>query len=370
MDFPAAEKCYSHVSVPDRNRRHSSSSSEDDITPDHSPTSSLSQQKYGFDVSADTKPLTPTVSRASRPSVSRELTQVTTSGTAMTSNPQYEVDFEDNDPKDPRNWPMWYKALTLFAISYGTLVVVLYSTSYTAAIQDMNEEFNITDEAITTLGVTTYLVGLAVGSLILAPISETYGRKPVYAIAMFFFVILVIPCALATNITTIIVVRFFGACAGAAMIANAPGTVGDIISDKYRATAFSIWSIGPMNGPVFGPLIGGFTTQYKGWRWANWVVMIAGGAALIMMLCIQETYRPRLLQQMATKKRKETGDDAWWSRYDVRVSFGELMRVNLSRPFVMAVKEPICVFWNVYIAIIYGMPSPTPHSTTSFPTQH
>lgn len=102
------------------------------------------------------------------------------------------------------------------------------------------------------------------------------------------------------------------------------------------------------------PLIGGFTTEAKGWRWANWVVMIGGGAALVMMLIIPETYKPTLLQKMAAKKRKETGEDGWWSRYDVRVGFGELMRVNLSRPFVMAVKEPICVFWNVYIAIIYG----------------
>jgi len=37
---------------------------------------------------------------------------------------------------------------------------------------------------------------------------------------------------------------------GAAMISNAPGTVSDIVTEKYRALAFSIWSIGPMNGPV------------------------------------------------------------------------------------------------------------------------
>jgi MFS family permease len=47
----------------------------------------------------------------------------------------------------------------------------------------------------------------------------------------------------------IIIVRFFGALAGSSMIANAPGTVGDIVSDEYRALAFSIWSIGPLNGP-------------------------------------------------------------------------------------------------------------------------
>jgi MFS family permease len=97
--------------------------------------------------------------------------------------------------------------------------------------------------------VTTYLLGLAVGSLILAPISETYGRKPVYAVAMIIFSLLVIPCARATSMAEIIAVRFFGALAGSSMIANAPGTVGDIVSDEYRALAFSIWSIGPLNGP-------------------------------------------------------------------------------------------------------------------------
>ena len=36
------------------------------------------------------------------------------------------------------------------------------------------------------------------------------------------------------------------------MISNAPGTVTDITNETYRALAFSIWSIGPMNGPVTG----------------------------------------------------------------------------------------------------------------------
>jgi hypothetical protein len=39
------------------------------------------------------------------------------------------------------------------------------------------------------------------------------------------------------------------------MISNSPGTVADITTETYRALAFSIWSIGPMNGPVTGPLV-------------------------------------------------------------------------------------------------------------------
>lgn len=107
-------------------------------------------------------------------------------------------------------------------------------------------------------------------------------------------------------------------------------------------------------GPVFGPIIGGFVTQYANWRWANWLICIWGGVACLIMASLKETYAPALLQQKAKKIRKQEGENKYWSRYDVRVGFVELMKVNLSRPFVMAVKEPICVFFNLYIGIIYG----------------
>jgi len=48
-------------------------------------------------------------------------------------------------------------------------------------------------------------MGIAVGSVILAPLSEMYGRRPIYIIAMGLFIIFVIPCAVADNIATILV---------------------------------------------------------------------------------------------------------------------------------------------------------------------
>lgn len=96
---------------------------------------------------------------------------------------------------------------------------------------------------------TFYLLGLAFGVLFMAPLSETYGRKPVFVISMIFFTLFTIPAAKATSITEIIVVRFLGALAGSSMIASAPGTVGELVTAEHRALAFSIWSIGPFNGP-------------------------------------------------------------------------------------------------------------------------
>ncbi len=205
----------------------------------------------------------------------------------------------------------------------------------------MQADFNIDSTPLVALGITTYLLGLAVGSVILAPLSEIYGRRPVYVYSMGLFMVLIIPCGLATSLEEVLIVRFFGAVAGSAMIANAPGTMTDIVNDEYRALAFSIWSIGPLNGPVFGPIIGGFVTQYLGWRWTNWLVMILSGLGWAFVCLLKETYAPALLQKKAKKRRKETEDERWWCRYDQKVEFWECLRINLSRPFIMTFTEPI-----------------------------
>jgi MFS family permease len=110
-----------------------------------------------------------------------------------------------------------------------------------------------------------------------------------------------------------------------------------------------------MNGPITGPLIGGFAAEYLGWRWTNWIVMILGGVAWIWTASIKETYAPVILQRMAAKKRKETGDDRYWSRYDQKMSIKKSLQVNLSRPFILTATEPILWFWDLYIAVIYGI---------------
>lgn len=275
--------------------------------------------------------------------------------TNATQDPAFEVDFEDNDPGNPKNWSWWYRSYIIFTLSYSTMTVVLYSTSYTSGIPGMMKTFDISDETVVVLGITTYMIGLAVGSVICAPLSEMCGRRPIYLVAMLAFAILIIPCALTKNLETVLVVRFFGAFAGSAMIGNAPGTVNDIIMEKYRALAFSVWSLGPMNGPVIGPLVGGFVYQYLGWRWTNWVVMISSIASFAGICLVAETYAPSILRRRAARLRMQTGDDRWFSRYDEKKALWPLLKMNLKRPFVMTVTEPICMFWDIYVGVLYAM---------------
>ena len=77
--------------------------------------------------------------------------------TNATNDPDYEVDWDDeNDPDNPRNWPIWYKAFTIFSISWSTWCIVVYSTSYTTGLTQMQHDFHISSEPVVTLGVTSY----------------------------------------------------------------------------------------------------------------------------------------------------------------------------------------------------------------------
>ncbi|KAI0123642.1 polyamine transporter 3 [Xylariales sp. AK1849] len=282
--------------------------------------------------------------------------QTTTSvGSSASRPPDYEVVFEDEDPENPRFWSRWYRGWLIFCISFTTWVVVFYSTSYTASISGLMDEFGISSAPVATLGVTTYLLGLASGSLLVAPASELWGRQRVYLACMIIFTLLVIPCCLATSLTEIIVVRYFGAVFGAVMVANSAGTVVDISTEETRALVMSLWSIAPINGPVTGPVVGGFVFQYLGWRWDNWLVLILAGVATLVMFTAKETYAPVILQRKAARLRMETNDERWWSRYDSKISMIELLKLSLMRPFVLSFTEPILWFFNLWISLIYGI---------------
>lgn len=184
-------------------RRRSSSADSDPLEPLELALSSPDQEHAAREDASRS-------SSRSRP-VSRARTG-TSVGSAASRLPDFEIQFgtDEDSPKNPKDWPRWQRAWVIFCLSFSTWVIVLYSTNYTASIPGLMVEYGIENESIVTLGVTTYLLGLAVGSLVFAPLSELYGRRPVFLVAMALFTLLVIPAALATSLAEILVVRFFG----------------------------------------------------------------------------------------------------------------------------------------------------------------
>ena len=73
--------------------------------------------------------------------------------------------------------------------------------------------------------------------MFLSPLSEFYGRRPIYIISFGFFLIWLIPCAVAKNVGTELVSRFIDGFAGSAFLSVAGGTVGDSRSRFWSSFA-------------------------------------------------------------------------------------------------------------------------------------
>lgn len=331
------------------------------VTPPSPQSRAAAAAGDGFSTySNDTDPLSPLELAYSRADQDAEYQEevartrtgatATTAGSAWSRPPDFEVTFDTDGggPSHPRDWTMRYRIWVIFCVSYSSWVIILYSTSYTAIIPGLMADFRERDETVVTLGVTTYLLGLAAGSLVVAPMSELFGRRPVYLVCMLVSTVLIVPCALARSLAGIVVVRFFGALFGAVMICNGAGTIADISTEDDRALYMSLWSIAPLNGPVTGPLIGGFVYEYLGWRWDNWLVLILTAVAVLAMATVRETYAPVILKQKAARRRRAEDDERYWCQYDSKRSTAQLMKVNLSRPFVLSFTEPILWFFNIW----------------------
>ena len=135
-------------------------------------------------------------------------------------NKQFEVRFDgDSDPMNPRSFSKFRKWTIVIVVSAGSTCVTCASSMYTLTYAQITTEFHIS-QVVATLGLSLFVMGLGLGPMILGPLSEFYGRRPIYIISFAFFMIWLIPCAVAKNIGTELVSRFIDGCAGSAFLST------------------------------------------------------------------------------------------------------------------------------------------------------
>jgi MFS family permease len=99
--------------------------------------------------------------------------------------------------------------------------------------------------------------GFVFGPIVFGPASEVFGRRvPLFA-GYFAFLVFQIPVAVAQNLETIMLGRFFGGFAASAPLAVVGGALADIWGPIDRAYAICAFAAGAFVGPVAGPIMGG-----------------------------------------------------------------------------------------------------------------
>jgi MFS family permease len=130
----------------------------------------------------------------------------------------------------------------------------LSSSVFAPGILQVMDEFNSSNDALASFIVSVYVIGYAFGPLLIAPMSEIYGRSPLYFVCTTLFAIFSVACALAPTVSALIIFRLFAGLAGSCPLTAAAGTIADIIPYERRGRVMAVWGVGPLLGPIVGPI--------------------------------------------------------------------------------------------------------------------
>lgn len=165
-----------------------------------------------------------------------------------------EIKFADDDEEEnPRAWSERRKLTNVFVISLMAILSPLASSMFTPGISQIAEDLHA-DEASIIATTTGYVIMLGIGPLILAPLSETFGRRPVYITCFSIFTLMQIPTALSPNAGFLIFIRAVSGFFGSVGIANGGGTISDMFASSRRAGVFGWYLLGVLLGPTLGML--------------------------------------------------------------------------------------------------------------------
>lgn len=126
---------------------------------------------------------------------------------------------------------------------------------------------------------------------------------------IFGFSIFQVAVAVAKDIQTVLIARFFGGVFASCPVTLVGAVFADLFAQETRGTAVAMFSMAVFSGPLFGPIAGGFILQNQdlGWRWTEYITALMGFLALgLCLLFLEETYPPVILIEKAAHLRRIT----------------------------------------------------------------
>ncbi|MEZ5531096.1 MAG: DHA2 family efflux MFS transporter permease subunit [Steroidobacteraceae bacterium] len=128
---------------------------------------------------------------------------------------------------------------------------------------------------------TSYIVASAICIPLTGFLAARFGRKRVFTVSVIGFTIASMLCGAAQSLTEIVAARLLQGAFGAALVPLSQAVLLDTWPRERHASAMAWWGVGVMLGPVIGPTLGGFLTEYYSWRWVFYINVPIGVLAWI-----------------------------------------------------------------------------------------
>ncbi|CAG8681860.1 4078_t:CDS:2 [Cetraspora pellucida] len=256
-------------------------------------------------------------------------------------------DIEDSNKLDnSKNLSIWRKRLILLIVSIAAMISPMADTILYPALVQICSDFQAPEIFVNILA-SVFIFFMGFGQIGWAAFSDTFEtRRRVYLICMPLILASCIICAITPNIWFLMVGRGIQACGTSSLVAIGSGVIADMYELTERGSAYGCFYLIYTFSILLGPLLGGYFTQYLGWRSIFWYLTIMSGIVYIaILLFVLETFRSK-----DSNKSKES--DVEESETEEVKSSSPKKRFNPFLPFKL-LRYPNVTISILYISIVY-----------------
>lgn len=209
----------------------------------------------------------------------------------------------------PFKWAPARKSVILVLSCISTLLTAYTSGAYSPPTTAIANDFHA-KRVVILAGITTFCIGFGFAPMALAPLSEVWGRFPIFICAGLVFAVFQALSSVMPNATGLLIVRFFTGCGGSVFSAVVGGVIADIWAKEERNTPMALFSGSVLLGSGVGPLVSAaimsnIKDDTLAWKWTFWHQVIADTVLLLsIILFFTESRASVLLTQKARKINK------------------------------------------------------------------
>lgn len=182
-----------------------------------------------------------------------------------------------------------HKGFVTLSVMLATIMQALDTTIANVALPHMQGSMSATQDQISWV-LTSYIVASAIFLPMTGFLSERFGRKKLFLWSVVGFTITSMLCGAAQNLPQIVLFRLLQGIFGAALVPLSQAILLDTYPKEKHSSAMAMWGVGVMLGPILGPSLGGWLTEYYSWRWVFYINLPFGILAFFgIMAFVKET---------------------------------------------------------------------------------
>jgi DHA2 family multidrug resistance protein len=185
-----------------------------------------------------------------------------------------------------------HRGFITVCVMLATIMQALDTTIANVALPYMQGALGVTLDQVNWV-LTSYIVAAAIMTAPAGWLAVRFGRKRIFIISAAGFTIASILCGVAQGITDMVAYRMLQGIFGAALVPLSQAVMMDIYPPEKRGQAMAIWGMGVMLGPIMGPTLGGWLTEYYSWRWVFLINLPFGIATVLGLMAYMPDTKPR-----------------------------------------------------------------------------